>query len=170
MYVVYNKFYPPDLAHWELRNATPDRSHNVEFDHLVTMGMLGLAAYYFIVASFFWYGIRIIKRARNTRDQLFGIALISTIIAHFIEIQTGIQIASTWTYFYLLVGMLAAFGYYVTGYLREGATVPEPAYAGERAVAGAGERAAPIPAGAASRTAVAEIGAESKQAVASATP
>ncbi len=146
MYVVYNKYYPPDLAHWELRNATPDRSHNVEFDHLVSMGVIGLAAYYFLVAAFFWFGIRVVKRARNTRDQLFGIALISTMIAHFIEIQTGIQIASTWTYFYLLIGMLVAFGYYVTGYLREAAPVAEPAYAGQRAMAGNG--AASIPAGA----------------------
>src|SRR5207237_452346 len=42
MYVVYNKFYPAELAHWELRNATPDRSHKVEFDHLVTMGVVRL--------------------------------------------------------------------------------------------------------------------------------
>lgn len=121
MYVVYNKFYPPELAHWELRNATPDRSHNVEFDHLVTMGVVGLAAYYFILAAFFWYCVRILKRARNTRDQLFGITLISVITSHFVETQTGIQIAATWTYFYMTIGAMVVFGYYITNYLRRGA-------------------------------------------------
>ena len=147
MYVVYNKFYPADLAHWELRNATPDRSHNVEFDHLVTMGVVGLAGYYFIVGAFFLFGLRIIKRARNTHDQLFGIALISTMVTHFIEIQTGIQIASTWTYFYLLIGVIIAFGYYVTGYLRdvEPAVATEPLYTDG---AGAANGAVAVPTGA----------------------
>jgi tetratricopeptide (TPR) repeat protein len=139
MYVVYNKFYPAELAHWELRNATPDRSHNVEFDQVVTMGVVGLAAYYFVIAAFFWYALRIIKRARNTRDQLLGIALISTMTSHFIEIQTGIQIASTWTYFYLTIGLMVAFGYYITGYLREDGTAGlEPALANGQAAAGDG--------------------------------
>jgi tetratricopeptide (TPR) repeat protein/O-antigen ligase len=136
MYVVYNKFYPAELAHWELRNATPDRSHNVEFDHVVSMGVIGLAAYYFIIAAFYWYGLRILKRARNTRDLLLGIALISALTAHFIEIQTGIQIASTWTYFYLTIGLMIAFGYNITGYLREdGVGGLEPALANGRATA-----------------------------------
>jgi tetratricopeptide (TPR) repeat protein/O-antigen ligase len=121
MYVAYSPFYPADLAHVELRNATPDRSHNVEFDQMVTMGVLGLIAYYFLVGAFFLYGIRIAKRATKPKDQLLAIALISVIASHFIEIQTGIQIAATWTYFYLMIGMMVAFGYFMTSYLRPGA-------------------------------------------------
>jgi hypothetical protein len=34
LYVAYNRFYPPDLAHYEARNASPDRSHNETFDAL----------------------------------------------------------------------------------------------------------------------------------------
>jgi tetratricopeptide (TPR) repeat protein len=118
MYVAYNRFYPPALGQVELRNATPDRSHNVEFDQMVTMGMLGLLAYFFLVATSFFFGIRLLKRAANTRDRLFAIAILAAVASHFIEIQTGIQIASTWTYFYLTTGMMVAFGYYITGYLR----------------------------------------------------
>lgn len=129
MYVVYNKYYPPELAHWELRNATPDRSHNVEFDHMVTMGVMGLLAYYFIVGSFLFFGIRVIKRARNTHDQLLAIALVAVISAHFVEIQTGIQIAATWTYFYLTIGMMVAFGFFITNYLRKEELAPEEAVA-----------------------------------------
>jgi tetratricopeptide (TPR) repeat protein len=129
MYVAYNRFYPPELAQVELRNATPDRSHNVEFDQMVTMGVVGLLAYYFLVGSFFYYAIRLLKRAVGTRDQLIGLALISTIAAHFVEIQTGIQIASTWTYFYLTIGMMVAFGYYITNYLRQPEAAVETATA-----------------------------------------
>ncbi|MEZ4646278.1 MAG: hypothetical protein R3E31_26740 [Chloroflexota bacterium] len=35
MYVAYNRFYPPELATVEARNASPDRSHNETFDALV---------------------------------------------------------------------------------------------------------------------------------------
>ncbi|MEO8287736.1 MAG: O-antigen ligase family protein [Chloroflexota bacterium] len=118
MYVAYNRFYPPELAQVELRNATPDRSHNVEFDQMVTLGVVGLLAYYFLVGTFFFFTIRLLKRATNTRDRLFAIAMLSAVTSHFVEIQTGIQIASTWTYFYLILGMMVAFGYYITGYLR----------------------------------------------------
>jgi tetratricopeptide (TPR) repeat protein len=48
MYVAYNRFYPPDLAHVEARNASPDRSHNETFDALVMTGILGYLAYWLV--------------------------------------------------------------------------------------------------------------------------
>jgi hypothetical protein len=44
MWVAFNRFYPPELAHYEARNASPDRSHNETFDSLVRTGLLGFAA------------------------------------------------------------------------------------------------------------------------------
>ncbi len=41
MYVAYNRFYPPELATLEARNASPDRSHNETFDALVITGLFG---------------------------------------------------------------------------------------------------------------------------------
>ncbi|MBN1642696.1 MAG: tetratricopeptide repeat protein [Anaerolineae bacterium] len=58
MYVAYNRFYPPDLAHYEARNASPDRSHNETFDALVITGVVGFAAYMYVFASVFYYGFR----------------------------------------------------------------------------------------------------------------
>lgn len=125
MYVAYNPFYPPQLAQVELRNATPDRSHNVEFDHLVTLGVLGLVAYYFLVGSFYFFAIKALKRATGVRDSLLLITLISAMTAHFIEIQTGIQIASTWTYFYLIISQLVVFAYFLNPYLNRDAVAEE---------------------------------------------
>lgn len=118
MYVAYNPFYPPELAQVELRNATPDRSHNVEFDQMVTTGVLGLFAYYFLVGSFFFLAMKALKRAVGTRDQLLIITLMAAIGAHFIETQTGIQIAATWTYFYIIIAMMVVLAYYLNPYLR----------------------------------------------------
>ncbi|NOZ04743.1 MAG: tetratricopeptide repeat protein [Chloroflexi bacterium] len=58
MYVAYNPYYPPDLAHVEARNASPDRSHNETFDSLVTTGLLGFAAYMFLFGSLIYYALR----------------------------------------------------------------------------------------------------------------
>ena len=44
MHVAYNKFFPPELARLEKRNASPDRSHNETWDALVTTGIVGLIA------------------------------------------------------------------------------------------------------------------------------
>lgn len=58
MYVAYNRFYPPELAHVEARNASPDRSHNETFDALVTTGGVGFAVYMTLFASLFYHGFR----------------------------------------------------------------------------------------------------------------
>ena len=128
MYVAYNKFYPPDLAHWELRNATPDRSHDVFFDQAVTMGLLGLVAYLFLIGAFIWYAVRALRKAPELNDQLLIIGLLATVVAHVGELVTGIQIAATYTYFYMAVAMTVVLGYVLNDYLRRetpvAATVP----------------------------------------------
>ncbi|MHB0856231.1 MAG: O-antigen ligase family protein [Anaerolineae bacterium] len=55
MYVAYNPYYPPDLAHYESRNASPDRSHNETFDALITTGVLGLIAYLVLFGSLVYH-------------------------------------------------------------------------------------------------------------------
>ena len=58
MFVAYNPFYIPTLGIVELRNATPDRSHNETWDSLVITGILGLAAYLWIFTGVFYYGLK----------------------------------------------------------------------------------------------------------------
>jgi cyclophilin family peptidyl-prolyl cis-trans isomerase/tetratricopeptide (TPR) repeat protein/O-antigen ligase len=175
MYVAYNPFYPPDLAHFEKRNASPDRSHNETFDALVTTGWLGLAAYLFVFSSVFYFGLKwlgLIKESwqkwtfiglwisgiaagtiatwlwrgpayigvgipiggilglavyvflsllRTTfrpsawqyaggHYQLWILALLSAIMAHFVEIQFGIAIAATRTYFWVFAAAMVVIG------------------------------------------------------------
>ena len=58
LYVAFNRFYPPDLAHYEARNATPDRSHNETFDALAFTGLLGLGVYLALFVALFYYGLK----------------------------------------------------------------------------------------------------------------
>ncbi|MCX6017551.1 MAG: O-antigen ligase family protein, partial [Chloroflexi bacterium] len=44
------------------------------------------------------------------RDQMLLIAIVSTVVAHFVEIHTGIAIASTRSHFWILIGMMVVVG------------------------------------------------------------
>ncbi len=75
MYVAYNRFYPPDLAHYEARNASPDRSHNETFDALATTGWVGFIAYMFLFGSLFYYGLKWLGFAKDRMHGLIYIIL-----------------------------------------------------------------------------------------------
>ena len=85
MWVAFNKFYPPDLAHVEARNASPDRSHNETWDSLVITGLLGFMAYMAVFISIFYWALRWLGLITGKRDTiLFGallavFALVSTV-------------------------------------------------------------------------------------------
>jgi tetratricopeptide (TPR) repeat protein len=166
------------LAHFEARNASPDRSHNETWDSLVITGAIGFLAYLFLFGSFFYFGFKwmglitsklerilfpllyilggilgavilvqmegpqlfgigvmlgiaagltiylLVSALINTigkqestlhvqlslRDQILVIALVSAVIAHFIEIHTGIAIAATRTHFWIYAAMLVVVG------------------------------------------------------------
>jgi tetratricopeptide (TPR) repeat protein/O-antigen ligase len=89
MYVAYNRFYPPELATLEARNASPDRSHNETFDALVITGLLGFVIWQVLYLSVFYYGFRWLGVVRSTRERniLFGSwiggALVALIILTF---------------------------------------------------------------------------------------
>jgi tetratricopeptide (TPR) repeat protein len=173
MYVAYNRFYPPDLAHYEARNASPDRSHNETYDSLVITGVLGFFAYWTAFYTFFYFALNLLGLVRaNHRRLLYGallatgivafamlyaevlplpaspvfpllgvaalgaylvffvgdffktpppnrslgiyqtriLAIFAAVLAHFVEIQFGIAIASTRTYFWLYLGLTVVIG------------------------------------------------------------
>lgn len=74
MYVAYNRFYPPELATVEARNASPDRSHNETFDALVITGGLGFLIWQALYLSVFYYGFRWLGVVRSRRDRNLLIA------------------------------------------------------------------------------------------------
>lgn len=114
MWMAYNRFYRPDLAHYEARNASPDRSHNETFDALVTTGYFGFAAYIALFTSLFYFSLRwlgAIKHRRHLWAFLglwFGLGLLSVL---------GFRLADgTWRLsgVALPAGMILGFVAYVT--------------------------------------------------------
>ncbi len=77
MYVAYNRFYPPDLAHYEARNASPDRSHNETLDSFVITGAIGFVAEQFLFISVFFFALKFIGWVPSRRA---AITLISMMV------------------------------------------------------------------------------------------
>lgn len=75
MYVVYNRFYVPELATIEARNASPDRSHNETFDALIITGLAGFLVWQALYFSVFYYGFQWLGVVRTRRDRNLLIAL-----------------------------------------------------------------------------------------------
>ncbi len=75
MYVAYNNFYPSDLAHYESRNASPDRSHNETWDSLVITGGIGFIAEQFLFISVFFFALKFIGWIPNRKAAITYIAL-----------------------------------------------------------------------------------------------
>lgn len=76
MWVVYNRFYPPELAHYESRNASPDRSHNETFDTLVRGGLFQFAAQLVLYSAIFYYALRWLGLLRGANRRRIFIAFI----------------------------------------------------------------------------------------------
>lgn len=74
MWVAFNRFYPPDLAYHESRNASPDRSHNETFDSLVITGALGFVAYMALFISIFYFSLKWLGLIRSKRQRLAFLA------------------------------------------------------------------------------------------------
>ena len=75
MYVAYNRFYPPELATVEARNASPDRSHNETFDALVITGWGGFLIWQVLYLSVFYYGFSWLGVVHSRRDSYLLIGL-----------------------------------------------------------------------------------------------
>jgi tetratricopeptide (TPR) repeat protein len=110
MFTAFNPFYPPELARYEARGASPDRSHQAWLDELVTKGTLGLLSYFFLFGSAIWLAWQQIRHTRELRFQVLAIAALSTIAAHFFEVLVGIPIVSTLTMLWVTFGVLVING------------------------------------------------------------
>ncbi len=75
MYVAYNRFYPPELATVEARNASPDRAHNETFDALVITGGLGFLIWQALYLALFYFAFSKLDVVRSKTDRNLLVAL-----------------------------------------------------------------------------------------------
>jgi tetratricopeptide (TPR) repeat protein len=123
MFTTFNPFYPPELARYEARGASPDRSHQAWLDELVTKGALGLLSYFFLFGSAFWLAWKQMRRSSDLQFQVLAIAALATIAAHFFEVLVGIPIVSTLTMLWITFGVLVVGGLLAGLYTIDGQAV-----------------------------------------------
>jgi tetratricopeptide (TPR) repeat protein/O-antigen ligase len=110
LYVAYNRFYPPDLAHIEARNASPDRSHNETWDAVANTGLLGLASYLLLFVGVFYYGLKWLGMMTSTarRNVFLGLVLGGGVIgAVGFVIWQGPEFFGIGLPFGMLIGLIA---------------------------------------------------------------
>ena len=114
MWVAYNPFYPPNLAHHEKRNASPDRSHNETWDSLVITGGLGFLAYMSLFISIFYWALRWLRLIVNRRDSLLFMSILFVMSIAFIILFY--QFDGSWRFFgvALPAGIMLGLGIYTT--------------------------------------------------------
>lgn len=115
MWIAYNRFYPPDLAHIEARNASPDRSHNETWDSLVITGLFGFLTYTAVFLSIFYWALRWLGLVTNRRDKI----LFATILAGATAVVTAAFLAFDgwqWRLFGVAVpfGLISGYAIYMT--------------------------------------------------------
>ena len=75
--VAYNRFYPPLLAHYESRTASPDRSHDETLDSLAITGLLGLIAYTWLFVSVFYYSFKWLGLVKDQKQRNLLLGLVA---------------------------------------------------------------------------------------------
>ncbi len=85
MFNAFAYVYPPELAHVEARGSSADRSHNETMDSLVMTGVLGFAAFYFLMGSLFYYALRWLGwvSSRKTGYWLIGLMIVASLLGIF---------------------------------------------------------------------------------------
>ena len=76
LWMAFNRFYPPELAQWESRNASPDRAHNETWDNLAMTGVVGLLAALLLFLSIFFWALRWLGLIRSRRDTILFFSLL----------------------------------------------------------------------------------------------
>jgi len=100
--------YPMDLFHHATNTAFLDRLHNRLLEVTLTSGVLGLVTYLGYLVALGLCLLRQVNRARSLKDLLLPVALLSAIIGHFVQLQTGIEEIETLTLLWLYGGLALA--------------------------------------------------------------
>ena len=77
LWMAFNRFYPPELAQWESRNASPDRAHNETWDSLAMTGVLGFLANSLLFLSIFFWAMRWLGLIRSRRDVILFFSMLA---------------------------------------------------------------------------------------------
>ncbi|MFI5366373.1 MAG: tetratricopeptide repeat protein [Candidatus Binatia bacterium] len=82
LYVVFARFYPAELAHFEDRSVEPDRAHNETLDALIMTGIVGCLVELVLFLSLVHYILRLLDLSRTKRDRnaFVGTAVVGSVL------------------------------------------------------------------------------------------
>jgi tetratricopeptide (TPR) repeat protein len=115
MYVAYNRFYQPELAYREKRNASPDRAHNETFDAIIITGALGFLTWQAVYFSLFFLGFRWLGVIRSKLDRMLFFVLVpglGIVAAAVFWLWLGPELVGVAFPFGEVAGLLVYLGYY----------------------------------------------------------
>ncbi len=99
----FNENYPPSLAKYSTQNF--DYAHNLILDLGIWGGFPAVAVFLFIFFSFLHYGIKIFQRSQEWH---FGILIVPSLVAYFIENFFTFNTPTSNLYFYFLLGLTSS--------------------------------------------------------------
>ena len=112
MYLVFPRFYPPELVEVEKRNAIPDRAHNETWDALINEGLFGLLVYLGLYASILYFVLKwlgLIPKLADVRWFWLG-TLVGLAVGAFLSVLIG---GVAWLGIGLPLGLLLGFTIYL---------------------------------------------------------
>lgn len=99
--VVYPKYISSDKFTEYVFNA-----HN-EFLHIAaTMGSLGILSYLWLLATFFWIGMNLLRKIQDGYWRNLNVGLISGCVGYTIQNQFNFGVVSVITYFWVTMGLV----------------------------------------------------------------
>lgn len=100
-YVIFNKFYNPELLRFSYYETWSDRPHNIVFEILSTSGIIGLLVYLFIYLLVLWKSVRQIKQGRLGLK--IALPLLMIFAGYFMQNLFGIDTVSTYLMFFIML-------------------------------------------------------------------
>jgi tetratricopeptide (TPR) repeat protein len=141
LYLVYNRFYQPEIASLEARNTGIDRAHNETFDLLAFTGVTGLIAWHVLYLGLLAYGLRCLGLLNGRRDLILLVGLwflAGVVLAYGATLWPGLPYAGVAFPAGNLVGLFLYLLYGAVITLSPGSSPSEGEGEGGRAVAFAG--------------------------------
>lgn len=97
------KVLHPGLALGFSLVVSQDRAHNDLLQHIAESGLLGLAAFIWLLFAFYRMTLKALWRSEDRSHQLSLIALIAAVTAHLVELQTGLAVTVTRLFFWMFL-------------------------------------------------------------------
>jgi tetratricopeptide (TPR) repeat protein len=101
--------YPVELFHLASSTGFFDRVHNRLLEVALTTGVLGVITYLAFIAALGLGLLRVIRCSESLRESLVPAALLSAIVGHVLQLQTGIETIETQTLVWIYAGLAVAF-------------------------------------------------------------